>query len=107
MIFSKAIFSFALVSFLAIGCKDKTTTASNNEQKATSSKEIAVAVSDPVIGSDIHKHPMAFAFEDILLQELILLELRKKSFGGTRWRIAHVSKSMPLKKPDATENDDE
>ena len=44
MIFPKAIFSFALVSFLAIGCKDKTTTASNNEQKATSSKEIAVAV---------------------------------------------------------------
>lgn len=44
MIFPKAIFSFAFASALLVGCKDKTTVASNDVEKTTSKKEIVAAL---------------------------------------------------------------
>jgi periplasmic mercuric ion binding protein len=44
MIISRTILSFALVSLLLVGCKDKTTIASNDGEKPTSKKEIIAAV---------------------------------------------------------------
>lgn len=44
MIFSKTILSFAFATLLLVGCKDKTTVASNEVETATSNKEIAAAV---------------------------------------------------------------
>ncbi len=44
MIFPKAILSFAFVSVLLVGCKDKTTVASNDVEKTTSKKEIVAAL---------------------------------------------------------------
>ena len=44
MIFPKTILSFAFASIILVGCKDKTTIASNDEENTTSKKEIAAAV---------------------------------------------------------------
>lgn len=44
MIFPKAILSFAFASVLLVGCKDKTTVASNDEENSTSKKEIVAAL---------------------------------------------------------------
>ncbi|WP_395054243.1 heavy-metal-associated domain-containing protein [Flavobacterium sp.] len=44
MIFPKAILSFAFASVLLVGCKDKTTVASNDVEKTTSKKEIVAAL---------------------------------------------------------------
>lgn len=44
MIFPKAILSFAFASVLLVGCKDKTSVASNDEENSTSKKEIVAAL---------------------------------------------------------------
>lgn len=44
MIFPKAILSFAFAFLLLVGCKDKTTVASNDVEKTTSKKEIVAAL---------------------------------------------------------------